>query len=411
MKTTPHDGSELRNSGTQITRRNFLGDMAALAGASALLPTPFLLSSEASAASNEITVGFVTSMSGPISSLGIPYDQGMKAALSYRPEIAGKRIRFIALDDASDPTSATRNARKLVEEERVDILIGTAGTPGALAIATVAGETGTPLISTANINPDGVPGEWTVTVTQTAQLMIEGVVDHMKDAGAKTVGYIGFADTWGDQVYNALTDLASKAGLTVTSNERYARADTSVTGQALKVYATRPDVVIVGGSGTPGALPYIALRERGYRGQFYGNPAIINPDFVRVGGQAVEGLIATTGPVVVYKQLPDSNPTKLVSDQFAAALGKVAPGAVPNAFSGYAFDAWLLLADAAGRVPQNVVPGTPEYRKALRDALVTTKDLVVSHGIFNFNPSSRFGLDQRGRVTVKLSNGQWKLVA
>lgn len=356
----------------------------------------------------DLKVGFITSLSGPVSSLGIPYDKGMKAAFAYKSEVAGYKIVMVQLDDASDPTTAARNARKLIEEDKVDVIIGTAGSPGALAIAAVARETKTPLISIANANLDGEEGAWMITLPQPAPLMASALVDRMKKSGVKTVGYIGFSDPWGDLVYDAMMKIAEPAGIKVVSNERYARADSSVTGQILKIVALKPDAVITGTSGTPGALPYLALAERGYKGQIYGMHALINPDFVRVGGASVEGLLAPTGPVIVAEQLADSNPIKKVSMDFRAAYQK-ANGAAPNdAFSAYSFDAWILLLEAASRAKGE--PGTPQYRLALRDALVSGKEVVGTHSVYNFKPNSRYGSDERSRVVVKLEKGQWKLV-
>ena len=356
----------------------------------------------------DLKVGFITSLSGPVSSLGIPYEKGMKAALTYKSELAGRKIQVVQLDDASDPSTAARNARKMIEEDKVDIIIGTAGSPGALAIAAVAREMKTPLISIANANLSGEEGAWMVTLPQPAPLMVTAVVERMKKSGVKTVGFIGFSDAWGDLVYDALTKAAPDAGIKVVSNERYARADSSVTGQVLKIVALRPDAVITGTSGTPGALPYLALSERGYKGLIYGTHALINPDFVRVGGASVEGLLAPTGPVVVAEQLAVANPMRKAAMDYRDAYQK-ANGVVPtDAFSAYTFDAWLLLLDAASRTKGE--PGTPQYRVALRDAIVTTKELVGTHSVYNFKPDNRYGSDDRSRVIVKLEKGQWKLV-
>lgn len=359
----------------------------------------------------DLKVGFITSLSGPVSSLGIPYAKGIQAAIAYKPEVAGQKIQMFQLDDASDPSTAARNARKLIEEEKVDVIIGTAGSPGALAIAAVARETKTPLISIANANLPGDDGAWMVTIPQPAPLMISAVVDQMKKQGIKTVGYIGFSDAWGDLVYDALMKSAGPAGIKVLTNERYARADASVTGQVLKIVAARPDAVITGGSGTPGALPYLALAERGYRGPIFGTHALINPDFVRVGGAAVEGMLAPTGPVVVAEQLPADNAIRKVALDFRSAYQKANGVAPTDAFSAYSFDAWLVFADAATRaLATKTVPGTPQFRVALHDAINSTKELVGTHGVYNFKADSRYGSDERARVIVKLEKGQWKLV-
>jgi branched-chain amino acid transport system substrate-binding protein len=359
----------------------------------------------------DITVGFVTSLSGPGASIGIPYEKGVLAAHAYAGKVGDVNIKLIRLDDASDPSAATRNARKLVEEEKVDVLMGTSGVPGTIAMAVVAAETKTPMISlTPSSPPAGPNGQWLISIPQPPPLMVAAVVERMKTANVKKAAYIGFSDSWGDLVYDATMKNVAGSAIEVVTNERYARADTSVTGQTLKIIAAHPDAVITGGSGTPGALPYLALAERGYKGGLYGTHALINPDFVRVGGTAVEGVICPTGPVVVAEQLPDSNVTKKVSLAFRDAYQKANNAPTTDAFSAYSFDGWLVLIDAAKRALAKAQPGTPEFRQAFKEAMVTTQQVVGTHGVYNFKPDSSFGVDERARVLVKLEQGKWKLL-
>jgi branched-chain amino acid transport system substrate-binding protein len=364
--------------------------------------------SSAATAAEDLKIGFISSLSGPVSALGIPYEKGIRAAIAENPVLAGHKVQLIVLDDASDPTTAGRNARKLVVEDKVDVLIGTSGVPGAMAIAAVAKELNTPLISPTPVTIPGPEGAWTVTVSQPFPLMVAAVVERMKKSGVKTVGYIGFSDALGDLAYDSLVKSADAAGIKVVANERYGRSDSSVAGQVLKILAAKPDAVFAGNSGTPGALPYLALAERGYKGQIYGTHGLINADFVRVGGASIEGLQVPSGPVLVAEQLPDSNPIKKVSMNFRAAYQKANGAAPTDAFAPYTYDAYLLLADAAARTKGD--PGTPQYRAALRDAIVSTKELVGTHGIYNFKPDDRYGSDQRAVVIVKSEKGQWKLV-
>jgi len=358
----------------------------------------------------DLKVGLSVSLSGPNSSLGIPYAKGMQAALAYKGEVSGRKIQLIVLDDGSDPSAAGRNARKLVEEEKVDILMGTSGVPASVAMAQVGRETSVPMIGLSPLSLDPAENPWIVTVAQPAQLMIDAVVERMKANGVKTVGYIGFSDAWGDLVYDALMKAAPGAGIKVVSNERYARADASVTGQVLKIVALRPDAVMTGGSGTPGALPFLALTERGFRGGVYGQHGLINPDFVRVAGASGNGALMPTGPVIVAEQLPDTYPTKKIALDFRAAYQKVNNAATTDAFSAYSFDAWLVFIDAATRALPKAEPGTPAFRVALRDAIFSAKEVVGVHGVYSFKPGALYGVDQRARVIVKLDNGQWKLV-
>jgi branched-chain amino acid transport system substrate-binding protein len=365
----------------------------------------------AAAMAADLKVGLSVSLSGPNSSLGIPYAKGMQAALAFKPEIAGRKVHLIVLDDASDPTTAGRNARKLVEEEKVDVLMGSSGVPASLAMAQVGKEAKVPMIGLSPLLLDPADNPWVVTVAQPPQLMIDAVVERMKRDGVKTVGYIGFSDAWGDLVYNALNKAAEPAGIKVLGNERYARADSSVTGQVLKLVALRPDAVMTGGAGTPGALPYLALAERGFKGGVYGQHGLINPDFIRVAGGAGNGAVMPTGPVIVAEQLPADYPTKKTALDFRAAFQKTNNAPTSDAFSAYSFDGWLVFADAAARAlaAKKAEPGTPEFRTALRDAIMSTKEVVGTHGVYNFKAGNLYGVDQRARVIVKLDNGQWKL--
>jgi branched-chain amino acid transport system substrate-binding protein len=357
----------------------------------------------------DITVGLITSMTGPGASIGIPYSKGTAAGVAYKDEVSGSTLKVIQLDDATDPSVATRNARKLIEQDKVDVLMGAGSTPASIAITAVCHELKVPCITLSPVNMPGEPGSWMISIPQPPTLMVSVVVDYMKAAGAKTVGYIGYSDGWGDLVYGGLEK--SAGDMKILTNERFARADTSVTAQALRIMAAAPDAVMTGGSGTPGALPFIALRERGYTKEIYGTPAIINPDFIRVGGPAVEGVIASTGPVVVADQLPDGYPTKKIALEYQEAYQKANNEPARGAFGPYAFDGWLVLLDSAKRtLAAGTQPGTPEFRAALRDALVNAKDVVGTHGIYNFHPGESFGVDKRALVLVKLVDGKWKLV-
>lgn len=377
-----------------------------VAGAAAILALA------ASSAMAEIVVGVVTSQTGPVASLGVPYGKGIQAGHAYISEVGGQKIRFIMLDDGSDPSAATRNARKLIEEDKADILIGTAGTPAAVAMIGVATELGVPMI---NFSPapsiakkDGVP--WAISVPQPPALMVGVVAEHMHKMGLKNVGFLGFSDAWGDLVYNNLKSVGEPLGMKVLSNERYARADTSVTAQVLKVLATKPDSFMSGASGTGAALAYTSMAERGFKGPMFGTPGVINPDFVRLVGKAGEGLIASTGPIMVVEQLPDDHPTKKIGLAFKDAYQKATGTPSTDGFSAYSFDAWLIFADAAKRALSKAKPGTPDFRAALREAIYSTTELAGTQGIYNYRPESFLGTDRRSLVLVRLEKGQWQLL-
>ncbi len=357
-------------------------------------------------ASAELTIGVTVSTTGPGASLGVHY----RNTFNMLPKtLGGQPVRYIVLDDASDPTQAVRNARALITRDNADVVMGSSSVPNNLAIAEVAADTKTVQIALAPMNLPPEKSTWTFVVPQSIPLMVEGVVKHMQANGVKTVGYIGFNDPWGEGIYKAFSALSEAAGIRIVANERYARPDTSVEAQVLKIVAASPDAVLIGGSGTPGATPAISLAARGYKGAMYGNHGMVNPDFIRVGGKSVEGLIAPTGPLVVVEQLPESNAVKPVATRFVADYDAAYGVQNRNAFAGYAYDAVLLVEKALPEALKKATPGTSEFRSALRDALENVRELAGTHGVYTMSPKNHNGMDERARVLVKVENGAWKL--
>ena len=364
----------------------------------------------AQAMAADLKIGFISSLSGPVAALGVPYEKGIRAAIAEHPEISGRKVQLIVLDDASDPTTAGRNARKLIEEEKVDVIMGTSGVPAAIAMAQVGRETKTPMIGLTPIGLPPADAEWLFTVAQPTPLMVNAVVEKMKANGVKTVAYIGFTDAWGDLVYDALLKATEPAGIKVVANERYARSDQSVLGQATKIIAANPDAVLVGAAGGGTVLPHTTLVERGYKGQIYQTHGAATPDFVRLGGKNVEGAVMAASLMLVMDQVPDSNASKKVALEYISAYEKAYPGTKASTFGANVYDAGLLLQKAVPIAAAKGKPGTPEFRSALRDALEQTKELVGTQGVYTMTAADHSGFDKRGRELMQLKDGKWTLI-
>jgi branched-chain amino acid transport system substrate-binding protein len=359
------------------------------------------------ASAQEITIGVTLATTGPAASLGVHY----KNAFQLFPKtLGGQPVKYIMMEDASDATTAAKNARKLVTEDKVDAIMGSVSVPSTTQVGQIATETKTPMIalSPVALPPDKL--EWIFTVPQPVSLMMDAVVEHMKAHNVKTIGYVGFSDSWGDLVLKATEQHAGPLGMKIVASERYARADTSVTGQAIKLLAANPDAVVVGGSGTGGALPQLALVDRGYKKQIYHNHGTVNREFIKVGGKAVEGAIAPTGPLIVFEELPDNNPIKKVAGDFVTRYEKQFGEGSRNAFAGYSYDGFLLLNAAVPAAMKKAKPGTPEFRQALRDSLESVKEVVGTHGVYTMSAKDHTGLDRRARVLVRVEKGAWRLM-
>lgn len=356
----------------------------------------------------DVTIGVTLSATGPAASLGIPE----KNTIELLPTtLGGEKINWIVLDDGSDTTKAVTNAKKLVNEDKVDVILGSTITPNSLAMVDVAADSGTPMISMAAsariVDPANPKTRWIFKTPQSDALMADAIAVSMKANGIKTMGYIGFADAYGDGWLAEMKRSAQTAGIKVVAEEKYNRNDPSVTGQVLKLISANPDAILIGAAGTPGATPQKELVARGYKGKIYQTHGVANPDFLRVAGKDGNGTLLPSGPMLVYEQLPDSNPIKKVAAEYITAYEK--KFGTRSTFGGHAYDAFLLLRSAVPEALKKGKPGTPQFRAALRDELEKA-NVVATHGVFVMSPNDHNGLDNRARVMVRIDDGKWVLV-
>jgi branched-chain amino acid transport system substrate-binding protein len=360
----------------------------------------------------QIKIGVDLATTGSAASIGIP----SKNVIAMWPtEIAGKKIEYIILDDASTPNGAVLNGRKLTTEDKVDVLVGPNTTPNAISMLDVLAETQTPMIALAAsasiVLPMDAKRYWAFKMPQNDSLMATAVTKHMADNGVKTLGFIGFSDAYGESWLTEVNRIADIRGIRIVDVERYNRTDTSVTGQVLKLIAAKPDAILIAGAGTPAVTPQIALVERNYKGRIYQTHGIATFEFLKIGGKDVEGTYFPTGPGVVATQLPNDIASKKVAVDFAKRYeAKYGPDSVTQ-FAADAWGAWLVLADALPKALKVAQPGTIEFRKALRDAIESTKNLTVPQGVINMSAQDHVGLDQRARVMAKIENNRWKFVS
>jgi branched-chain amino acid transport system substrate-binding protein len=357
------------------------------------------------AQSNEIVIGISITTTGPAAALGIPERNSLDFVAK---EIGGVPLKVIVLDDGGDPTAATTNARRFVTESKADIIMGSSITPATIAVSTVANEAGIPHLGLAPFPITPERTKWSVAMPQPIPIVGKVMYDHMKKNNIKTVGYIGYSDSYGDLWINDLKNQAVPMGMSIVAEERFARTDTSVTGQALKLVATNPDAILVGASGTAAGLPQIALRERGYKGLIYQTHGAASMDFIRIAGAAAEGVFMASGPVMDPEDQPDEAQTK----RPGLALNKAyeAKYGPRSQFAGHSYDAFLVLERVVPVALKTAKPGTPEFREAIRQALLTEREIAASQGVYNFTEKDRYGVDERARILLTVKDGKYKLV-
>lgn len=359
----------------------------------------------ATAAQADLTIGVSLSLTGPAAALGAAPRNTMQL---FPEQIGGEKLRIIVLDDATDSSTAAKNARRLVTEEKVDLIIGSTASPPALAIAEVALETQTVQLASAPIEMPEGRDAYTFRLPQGIALMAEGTIAHLKAQGGKTLGFLGYTDSYGESWLRELTRFAGPAGIKVVATERFARTDSSVTAQAIKVTAASPDAVVVVASGSGAVMPQKALQERGYKGKVYQTYSAVAQELIRMGGKDVEGTLGFSGPAVGPDQLPDSHPSKKVAQDFIALYEQKFGAGSYNQFAANVWGAKLLLDKAVPIALKRAKAGTPEFRVALKDALETMGEVVVPQGVLRYTAKDHFGFDERARFVLSVQNGQWR---
>jgi branched-chain amino acid transport system substrate-binding protein len=377
-------------------RKSFLSAIAVTAFATSALP--------AGAQTNEITIGISITTTGPAAALGIPE----RNALDFVPkEIGGVPLKVIVLDDGGDPTNATTNARRFVTESRADIIMGSSTTPPTIAVSNVANEAGIPHLALAPFPVTPERAKWSVVLPQPVPIMGKVLYEHMKAHNVKTVGYIGYSDSYGDLWFNDFKTQAVPMGMTLVDEERFARPDTSVAGQVLKLVAANPDAVLVGASGTAAGLPQSALRERGYKGLIYQTHGAASMDFIRIAGPAAEGVIMASGPVMNPEGQADGALTRKPGLALNSAYEAKYGPSTRSQFAGHSYDAFEVLKRVIPTALKSAKPGTPEFREAIRQAFLTEREIAASQGVYNWTEKDRSGLDDRSRIILTVKDGKY----
>lgn len=387
----------------RFTRRLFtvLGSGLLSIGLAAAWHTP---------AMSQVKVGVVTSATGPTALVGIPQNN----TVPLLPKRAGDLdIEYLALDDASDPTQTVTSVRKLLAEEKIDALIGPTGSPNAMGIIQFIAESGTPMLApvgtAAVVLPMTEEKSWVFKTTQNDDIIARAVVGHMADTGVKTLGFIGMSDAYGENWLKVTRELADTHGIEIIATERFQRTDSSVTGQALKLLAARPDAVLVAATGGAAVLPQVTLKKQGYTGQFYQTHGAALDAFLKLGGEHVEDTILAASLMLVLPEIDPDNPSVPIVQDYIERYTDL-HGEAPATFGANVFDAGLLLQEAIPQAAQQADPGTPEFRQALRDAIESTTELVATQGVYNMTPEDHSGFDERGRELITVKDGQWRLL-
>ncbi|WGW12984.1 ABC transporter substrate-binding protein [Saxibacter everestensis] len=350
-----------------------------------------------------IKIGAVLDITGVGANLGVPEQNTLKMLakkLNDSGGIDGREVELIIKDNQSTEDGAAKATTQLIQDDKVNLLIGASRTGPSLAMRPIAEQNKIPLISVA-ANASIVEGsEWVFKTAQNDNVVIERILDDAQDKGYKKVALARDATGFGEGIADQITAMGKDRGIELTATESFEPSATDFTAQMTKLRSADADAVIIWGITPSAGLAQKAYKQIGVDKPVYQSHGVGNKEFFDAAGDSADGVIAPMGRLLVVDQLPaddkQADVIKAYVDDYKAEFGSD-----PSTFGGHAYDAWNVAVEAfkkAGTDPEK-----------LRDTIESTTGLVGISGIFNFSKEDHSGLDASALILAVAKNGRWNL--
>ena len=354
-------------------------------------------------AGGEIKVGVVLDITGAGASLGVPERQTVEMLaeqVNAAGGINGRKLKLYVEDNQSTEDGAAKATSKLLNTEKVDILLGASRTGPSLAMRPLAEKAEKPMISFA-ANAKIVDGsKWVFKTAQNDRVVLEKMVDDMKAKGITKVAVARDASGFGEGIPEMLTEIGKSAGITVTTVQKFAPDATDFTSQMLGLRDSAPQAVLIWGIPPAAGLAQKAYKQLALNVPVYQSHGIGNQAFLDTAGDTANGLLAPMGRMLVANQLKDDDPQKAVVTKFIADF-KAKYNASPSTFAGHAYDGFMIAVEALKKA------GTDANK--LRDAIEATSKWPGISGVFTMTPTDHSGLTKDALMIVTVDNKAWKV--
>jgi branched-chain amino acid transport system substrate-binding protein len=356
-------------------------------------------------AADPIKIGSVLSVSGPAAFLGDPELKTLQLyieKINAEGGVLGRKLELVHYDDGSDAAKANSFTKRLIESDKVDVLIGGTTTGATMAMAPLVEKASLPFISLAGavVVIDPVK-KWVFKTPHTDRMAAEKVFEDMKKRGITKVGLLSETSGFGASGRKETQAVAAKYGITLVADETYGPKDTDITAQLTRIKGT-PGVQAVFVFGL-GQGPAVVTKNYGQLGMtavpMYQSLGVASDEYLKLSGKAAEGVRLPTPALLIANALPAGDAQKTVVTGYDKAY-KDRYKMDPSTFGGYALDALNLSVDAIKRAG-----GTD--REKVRAALENTKGFVGTTGVFNMSPTNHMGLDLSAFRMVEVKNGNW----
>lgn len=354
-------------------------------------------------------IGAIFDSTGPAASLGVPERDTVKmleAAVNAKGGITGPdgklhKIEVVVYDNQSQESQSVLVAKRLIEEDKVPVIIGPSQSGTTLAIIDTTQKAQVPLISAAasfKIVEPVADRQWVFKTPQSDSLIMTALLEYLKAKNLTKIGWISVNNAFGDSGRGEFERLAPTYGITATSNERFSATDKDMTGQLTKIRGTDAQALVVWAIPPGAATVTKNAADIGLKTPIFQSHGIGNLDFITLSGAASNGVIFPVGKLLVASSLPDSDAQKKVLLEYTSAYEK-AYGKLPTTFGGHAWDAFWLAVKALEKAGPDP--------KGIRAALEQIKEFVGITGVFSFSAQDHNGLDKRAVTMVTIADGKW----
>ncbi|HLI12504.1 MAG TPA: ABC transporter substrate-binding protein [Alphaproteobacteria bacterium] len=358
-------------------------------------------------AAEPIKIGSFLAVTGPASFLGDPEKKTLELyaeKINKEGGVLGRQLQLVIYDTGGDAKQAATFARRLIEEDKVDFLIGGSTTGDTMAAVPLVERVGIPFISMGGASVIVEPvKKWVFKTPHPDRVAVEKVYADMKKNGLAKVGLIAGNGGFDKSCMANASDpkLLAQYGLTIVASETYSEGDKDMTPQLTKIKnAPGLQAVLFCGFGAASVIVTKNYRQLGIKAQLYHNHGSGSKQFIEGAGDAANGVKLPAAALLVAAQLPDSDPQKAPGLAYTKAYTERYHEPIAT-FGGHAYDALTILVNAIKRA------GSTDRAK-VRDAIESTKNYIGVDGIYNMTPQDHCGLDLASLKMIEVENGNWK---
>src|SRR5215510_13482905 len=360
-----------------------------------------------SSAQADIKIGSVLSITGPASFLGDPEKKTIEmyvADINAQGGVNGQQIKLFIYDDGGDANKARTFATRLVEEDKIDAMLGGSITGTSMAMISVFEDAGIPFISLAGAAGIVVPPrKWVFKTPHTEPMSCGKIFEDMKKRNITKIGMISGTDGWGKAMREECLKMAPQFGITAVRDELYAPTDSDMTPQLTNIKSTAGvEAVINCGFGQGPAIVTRNYRQLAIPAPLYQSHGVSSKSYLKLAGDAAEGVRLPAAAAIVAEQLPDSDPLKKVVMDYKTRFEKTT-GQPVSTFGGHMYDALMILVGAMNRAKS-------ADKAKVRDEIEKTKNFIGTGGTVNMSAEDHLGLDLTSFRMIEIKNGDWVLL-